>query len=132
LNEFAKANVLALIKSTHYRWISEPAIKTISHVVKVEHDLHVQALHFFCFFTLLTSSLAKYCSSWGISREDLENTEESTTCMAYTRFVMEKGLTGDILDLRVAMAACIIGYGEVGLWMRGHTETKKGQVFFCF
>jgi thiaminase/transcriptional activator TenA len=34
--------------------------------------------------------------------------------MAYTRYVLEKGLSGDLLDLHVALAPCIVGYGEIG------------------
>lgn len=28
------------------------------------------------------------------------------------------GTQGDVLDLYVAIAACLIGYGEVGLWLQ--------------
>jgi thiaminase (transcriptional activator TenA) len=34
--------------------------------------------------------------------------------MAYTRFVLECGLAGDLLDLQVALAPCLVGYGESG------------------
>ena len=33
---------------------------------------------------------------------------------AYTRFVLERGLAGDLLDLHVALAPCIVGYAEIG------------------
>ena len=34
--------------------------------------------------------------------------------MAYTRLVLERGLSGDLLDLLVALAPCVVGYGEIG------------------
>ena len=33
-------------------------------------------------------------------------------CVAYTRFVLDRGLTGDRLDLEAALAPCIVGYAE--------------------
>ena len=33
--------------------------------------------------------------------------------MAYTRYVLERGLAGDILDLHVALAPCAIGYAAI-------------------
>lgn len=37
------------------------------------------------------------------------------TNIAYNRYVLDVGNTGDILDLRVATAPCLLGYGEVGV-----------------
>lgn len=54
------------------------------------------------------------CGRWGVSENDMERAPESTACMAYTRFVLEAGLRGDLLDLFVAMAPCIAGYAEIG------------------
>lgn len=34
--------------------------------------------------------------------------------MAYTRFVLDCGAAGDLLDLHVALAPCVIGYAEIG------------------
>ena len=38
--------------------------------------------------------------------------------MAYTRFVMDAGLSGDFLDLMAALAPCVFGYGEIGLALK--------------
>ncbi|MBB4285529.1 thiaminase II [Roseospira goensis] len=56
----------------------------------------------------------RYCQSWGLSPEDLERLPESKATMAYTRYVLERGLAGDLLDLVVALSPCIIGYAEIG------------------
>jgi hypothetical protein len=39
---------------------------------------------------------------------------EAEANMAYTRQVLERGLAGDLLDLLVALAPCVVGYGEIG------------------
>lgn len=56
----------------------------------------------------------QYCESWGIDQVALERTEEAAGNMAYTRFVLERGLAGDLLDLLVALAPCVCGYAEIG------------------
>jgi hydroxymethylpyrimidine/phosphomethylpyrimidine kinase len=38
---------------------------------------------------------------------------------------LDVGAQGDILDLYVAVASCLIGYGEVGLWLQ--KEVKAGR-----
>jgi thiaminase/transcriptional activator TenA len=39
---------------------------------------------------------------------------EAMETTAYTRYVFERGMAGDLLDLHVALAPCIVGYGEIG------------------
>jgi thiaminase/transcriptional activator TenA len=57
----------------------------------------------------------KYCKSWGISLADLEMEQEASATLAYTRYVLERGMAGNLLDLYVALSPCMIGYGEIGL-----------------
>lgn len=59
----------------------------------------------------------KYCGEWGISEAQLAQLEESRATLAYTRYVLETGNRGDILDLHVALAPCIVGYAEIGNWL---------------
>lgn len=54
------------------------------------------------------------CAAEGISRTDLEATEEAPENLAYTRYVLEAGYSGDFLDLLAALAPCVLGYGEIG------------------
>ena len=49
-----------------------------------------------------------------LDESELENEPEASQTVAYTRFVLEEGLRGDILDLKVALSPCVIGYGEIG------------------
>lgn len=55
-----------------------------------------------------------YCAEWGISETDLADLPEEPANMAYTRYVMERGMAGDLLDLHIALSPCVLGYGEIG------------------
>ena len=55
-----------------------------------------------------------YCRGWGLSEAEMAAAEEADATLAYTRFVLERGLAGDLLDLQVALAPCILGYAEIG------------------
>jgi len=57
----------------------------------------------------------KYCAEWGIPEAEVRATPESAETVSYTRYVIDRGLAGDILDLEVALAPCTVGYGEVAL-----------------
>ena len=50
----------------------------------------------------------------GISEDDLLALREAPQNLAYTRFVLEKGYSGDYLDIMAALAPCGMGYGEIG------------------
>ncbi len=57
----------------------------------------------------------RYCDEWGLAPEQVMATPESTETVSYTRYVIDRGLAGDILDLEVALAPCTVGYAEVAL-----------------
>src|SRR3970040_1603163 len=65
----------------------------------------------------------KFCARWGIPETDLEAEEPAPATLAYTRFVLERGMAGDVLDLHVALAPCIIGYGEIGRMAKPQAST---------
>ena len=54
------------------------------------------------------------CAKAGIGEAELLATPEAQENLAYTRFVIDSGVTGDFLDLVVALAPCVLGYGEIG------------------
>lgn len=68
-----------------------------------------------------------YCAKWGVTKEDILNTPESVFNSAYTRYVLDKGASGDMLDLKAAMAPCLIGYGEIGHKLYNDPKTKRGN-----
>lgn len=56
----------------------------------------------------------KTCAEAGISEAELFAAEERTENLAYTRYVLDAGHSGDFLDLLAALAPCVLGYGEIG------------------
>ncbi len=96
LIHFARAYGLAVYKSETPADV-RAAAASLSAIVDRELDLHVA-----------------YCESWGMNADELAAAEEADATMAYTRYVLEKGLSGDLLDLQVALAPCVVGYGEIG------------------
>ena len=107
LIQFARAYGLAVFKATTFDDMRSAA-RAISGILDVEMDLHIE-----------------YCSRWGISERELRNVKEDKACMAYTRFVLERGISGDILDLYVALSPCVVGYGVIGRELSNSANTKK-------
>jgi thiaminase/transcriptional activator TenA len=62
-----------------------------------------------------------YCAEWGISERAVLAEPEAAETVAYTRWVLDRGLAGDILDLEVALAPCTVGYGEIALMIEAST-----------
>jgi thiaminase (transcriptional activator TenA) len=56
----------------------------------------------------------EFCAGWGLDEVAMAATPEATHTLAYTRYVLERGMAGDLLDLHVALAPCVIGYAEIG------------------
>lgn len=56
----------------------------------------------------------KLCERWGLAPKDIESAPEHQATVAYTRYVLDCGMAGDLLDLHVALAPCVIGYAEIG------------------
>lgn len=54
------------------------------------------------------------CAAAGIAEADLLAAEEAPENLAYTRYVLDAGHSGDFLDLMAALAPCVLGYGEIG------------------
>ena len=54
-----------------------------------------------------------YCRGWGLSEAQMQAEPEALETVAYTRFVLDRGLAGDRLDLEAALAPCVIGYAEI-------------------
>ena len=96
LIHFARAKALAVFKAESIEAMRE---KTASiGAILEETSLHL-----------------RYCAEWGIAEAEVRATPESAETVSYTRYVIDRGLAGDILDLEVALAPCTVGYGEVAL-----------------
>ncbi|WP_375263340.1 thiaminase II [Palleronia sp.] len=56
----------------------------------------------------------KTCAAEGVSEAELFAAREAPQNLAYTRYVLDAGHSGDFLDLMAALAPCVLGYGEIG------------------
>ncbi len=106
LIHFARAYALAAYKSETLEDIRQAAAG-LSAIIDVEMGLHVE-----------------FCNGWGLSESQMAALPEAEETMAYTRYVLEKGLQGDLLDLHVALAPCMLGYAEVGKALAADPATK--------
>ncbi len=96
LIHFTRAWAMAVVKSESLDEI-KIAAATVDALINKEMSLHVET-----------------CKQVGISEDQLYAAEEAKENIAYTRFVMDAGLSGDFLDLMAALAPCIFGYAEIG------------------
>lgn len=69
-----------------------------------------------------------FCARWGVTERELEDTPESTATTAYGAYIMDVGFQGDTIKLNMALAACLLGYGEVGLWLADESKRPGSWV----
>lgn len=71
-----------------------------------------------------------YCRSWGIEEDAILAEPEAPQTMTYTRYVIDIGLSGDVLDLMAALLPCVAGYGEIGeILMADPTTVLDGSPY---
>lgn len=61
-----------------------------------------------------TALHVQLCAREGISEAELFAAEERPENIAYTRYVLDAGHSGDFLDLLATLVPCVLGYGEIG------------------
>ena len=66
-----------------------------------------------------------YCAEWGIAEAQILAEPEAAETVAYTRWVLDRGIAGDILDLEVALAPCTVGYGEIALAIEASPTRRR-------
>ena len=106
LKHFARAWALAVVKAQSLEDMRACAA-TVNGLLNEEMALHVG-----------------YCAEWGISEKELQQVPEAPANMLYTRYVLDVGQGGDLLDLLAALAPCFLGYAEIGAWIVADPETK--------
>lgn len=67
----------------------------------------------------------KYSQAWGLPREEMLALPEATATVAYTRFVLDQGTGGDLLDLYVALSPCVVGYAEIANRLNADPATRR-------
>jgi thiaminase/transcriptional activator TenA len=96
LIHFSRAWALAVVKAESLAEM-RAAARAVDGLVNHEMQLHVEV-----------------CAREGLSEHALFAAEEELENLAYTRFVIDAGVSGDFLDLMAALAPCVLGYGEIG------------------
>lgn len=96
LIHFSRAWALAVVKSETLEEMLHAA-RTVNGLISEEMKLHIGV-----------------CEAEGISQAELFASPERPENLAYTRFVLEAGFSGDLLDLLAALTPCVMGYGEIG------------------
>lgn len=96
LIQFTRAWALALYKSRDLTEMRE-AQAGINAMLDLEIGLHID-----------------YYQQWGIEETALGSIKESAACVAYTRYVLDCGMSGGLADLYAALLPCIYGYAEIG------------------
>ncbi|KAL1665891.1 Phosphomethylpyrimidine kinase-domain-containing protein [Schizophyllum commune] len=109
LKYYARAYALLAAKATTFSAVDR-AVQTILNVLR-EINTH-----------------KAFCAKFGVTEEDLESTPEASATTAYGCYLIETGLQGDSMKLTMALLACLLGYGEVGLWLKRHSSTTDAWV----
>ncbi|KAK2740212.1 DNA-directed DNA polymerase alpha catalytic subunit pol1 [Myotisia sp. PD_48] len=112
LIHFARSNALAAYKPMDMESIAASA-KIVLHI-QHEMQLHLD-----------------YCASFGLSKQDIESSKESQACVAYSRYILDVGQSGDWLALQVALAPCLIGYGAIAKRLfKSEQSVKEGNKYW--
>ncbi len=106
LMQFARAYALAAYKADRLDDMRRSVAK-VSALVDTEMSLHVA-----------------YCAEWGLTEAQMAAIPEASATVAYTRYVLDRGMSGDLLDLHTALLPCIAGYAVIGSWLIDHPETR--------
>src|SRR6266446_9319236 len=106
LIHFARAWGLAIYKSDTLPEMRR-AQRLVAATLDVEIGLHID-----------------YCRGWGLSEAAMAAAPEAPATVAYTRYVLDRGVAGDRLDLEVALAPCIVGYAVIAAERIGDPATR--------
>ncbi|PZW44791.1 thiaminase/transcriptional activator TenA [Humitalea rosea] len=108
LIQFARAKALGVFKAESLGAMRDKAAAVLA--ILDETKLHL-----------------KYCAEWGLDEAAVVATPEAAQTVCYTRWVLDRGMAGDILDLEVALAPCTIGYGEIALKIEAHPSRSRAN-----
>ncbi|MFA9418876.1 MAG: thiaminase II [Gammaproteobacteria bacterium] len=97
LLHFSRAWAMAVVKAATAAQM-RTAAATVNALINDEIQLHIII-----------------CEREGISEAQLLEATEASENIAYTRYVMDSALSGDLLDLLAALAPCVFGYHQIGL-----------------
>ena len=100
LIHFSRSWALAVVKAQTLDEMKLSA-SVVDGLINQEMQLHVQV-----------------CAREGIDEDQLFSAREEMENLAYTRYVLDAGQSGDFLDMLAALAPCVFGYGEIGMRLK--------------
>ena len=106
LFQFSRAHSLAGYKAKTLEDVNASA-RIVQHI-REEMNLHL-----------------KYCEEFGLTKDNIENEEESIACTAYTRYLLDIGQSEDWFALQIAFAPCLLGYGMIARRLYDDPGTVK-------
>lgn len=106
LMHFSRAWALAVTKAETVEEMRHAAA-TVNALINDEIALHVRT-----------------CAEAGLDEATLQATRERPENIAYTRYVLDAGHSGDLLDLLSALAPCVMGYGEIGTRLASEAKSQ--------
>jgi thiaminase/transcriptional activator TenA len=106
LKQYARAYALAIYKANNLADMRD-ALSSVNTLLNAEISHHVN-----------------YCANWGLTESDMEAEDEDSGTIAYTRYVLDAGMKGDIVDLHTALAPCSMGYAEIGRNLSADKNTQ--------
>jgi len=113
LIHFARAWGLAVYKSEDLAEMRR-AQRFVAATLDVEIGLHID-----------------YCRGWGLSEAAMAAEPEAMATIAYTRFVIDRGLAGDRLDLETALTPCVVGYAVIAAERMADPATRLEGNRYC-
>ncbi|NQZ30809.1 MAG: thiaminase II [Oceanospirillaceae bacterium] len=99
LIHYARAFALAVFKSENPAQM-RASLPSLFALVDQEISLHID-----------------YCQSWGLDEAAIIALPEGVATIAYTRYLIDAGVQGDLTDLYAALVPCALGYAHVGQWL---------------
>ncbi len=99
LIHYARAFALAVFKSENPAQM-RASLPSLSALVTEEITLHLD-----------------YCQAWGLDEAAILALPEGVATIAYTRYLIDAGVQGDLTDLYAALVPCALGYAQIGEWL---------------
>ena len=105
LIQFSRAYALAVYKAEDLHAMRQFS-GTVHAILDMEMKLHLE-----------------FCEGWGLSEADIIAQPEARACIAYTRYVLDRGHQGDVVDLQVTLMPCMVGYAEIANRLMASSDT---------
>ena len=107
LIHYARAFALAVFKSDSPAQM-RASMPSLGALVEHEIGMHIE-----------------YCREWGLEENDILALPEGVATVAYTRYLIDAGLQGDLADLYAALVPCALGYAHVAQFL---TQEGNSQI----